>query len=177
MATPPRAIAESLRRELERRLLSASRRAYANVSGYHSQTEGLEGWLEELAWGLEHLDEAARAEADRRVLERLFFGPIVVSVLGRAAAAFPDATARAFAVLTPWVLRWMIGDASTPRPRVTRLPDCTFRRKGGPRLCEQVCRRPAERFCRERLVAVDLRPESGSFACTWTWGEDQVDEA
>lgn len=37
-------------------------------------------------------------------------------------------------------------------------------------LCEQVCRRPTERFSEELGVPVSLTPEEGSLACTWRWG-------
>ena len=169
MTSVSRAITESFRGGLERRMLRASRRAYASVSGHRSPVEGLDGWLEELRWGLDHLDEVDRLEADRRVLTSLFFGSAVLALLRSAARVSPHGTARAIAHVTPRALRWLVGDAST-RGTVNRVPSCTFRRKGGERLCEQVCRRPTEQFCAERLVPLRMQPEPGTLACTWTWG-------
>lgn len=129
---------------------------------------------DEMRWGLAHLDEDARARADRAVFEAIFQGAPGIAVIRRVARLAPRRTAWLFARLTPTSLRFLIGEA-VPRGRSgNHLPACAFREKGGEQLCEHVCRRPTEAFCRDALgVPVTLRPsrDAGSFACDWQWGE------
>ncbi len=125
--------------------------------------------IDEMRWGLEHLDDDARHRADDAVLEAIFLHPAGLALLRVASRVVPGALARLMAAASPRALGWLVGPMDTAAS-VNELRACAFRAEGGEGLCERVCRRPTEAFCRERAVPVRLQPHADSNRCTWTWG-------
>ena len=158
-----------LREAVARWQVGRVRRAYTSVGGPVSAAPGYAGMIEEMRRGLTHLSPPARRLADDRVLAAIFFGPIGVwslRLLGRAA---PGPTARALAAAAPLALAWLVGEIRWTGDRRDVVPECGFRRDGGPELCASVCKAPTERFCGDSGFPVVLTPDPESLRCDWDW--------
>jgi hypothetical protein len=167
---------EIAQRVHDRWRLRSFRRAYTRVSGYRSPTPGYAGLLDELGWGLEHLDPHTRERADEAVLRVSFYGELAIAgleLLGRRTRL----QARLLAAASPLTLRFLVGEIvlDADNPRVNRLPSCRFRREGGERMCREVCREPTEAFTRARRLPVLLEPERAGHGCHWTWGQARTE--
>jgi len=163
-------VLSTLRDRFDRSRIRAARAAYTAVSGWRSQRDGFLGMVDEMQWGLEQLSPEQRDRADHRVLSSIFFGRAGLLALAAARAGAPGLTARTMAWSAPAALRWLVGEITTPEATRNELPRCEFRRVGGDSLCQQVCRRPTERFCASYVVSVRLDPEPNSLRCRWSWG-------
>ena len=165
----------SLLRSYDRFVVSRARDAYTSVSGWRSKAGGFEGMVEEMRWGLGNLSDDTREAADNRVLETIFFGRACLAALARFHRRFPLVARTAMARASPFALHWLVGEIELGTGATNFLPRCEFRRAGGEELCERVCRRPTETFCRTRGFPVTLRPRRGSLGCDWRWGDRRED--
>jgi hypothetical protein len=126
--------------------------------------------VEEMRWGLENLSPEVRDAADHRVLETIFFGRAGVAILAGFQRRFPAIAAIAMARASPLALHWLVGEIQVGPGATNSLPQCEFRTAGGETLCDSVCRRPTESFCRASGLPVTLRPRQGTLGCDWRWG-------
>jgi hypothetical protein len=112
-----------------------------------------------------------------RVLETIFFGRASVAVIAELHRRFPGVASATMARASPLALHWLVGDIELGTGATNSLPRCEFRSAGGEALCERVCRRATETFCRTRGLPVTLRPRKGSLGCDWRWGDPREDPA
>jgi hypothetical protein len=150
------------------------RRAYLGAHDRTSSRTGYGAMVDEMSHGLASWSAAERDLADRRVLDTLFAGAPGVALLRAAFQRWPARAPVWMARTSVAALHFLVGSIGVDPvdPAVNRVARCAFREAGGPALCEHVCRRPTEAYCRAGGFPVKLDPDPGSLACRWTWGAE-----
>jgi hypothetical protein len=169
-------MAERVVRSHDRWRLQRFRQAYVEVSGHRSPTPGYRGLIEEMRWGLEHLDARTRERADDAVLYEAFYGAFGLVSMRWLGVVAGDRLAPWLARAAPITLRFLVGEIETrvDEPAVNVVPECRFRRQGGESLCREVCQGPTEAFTRARGLPVVLEPRREDLGCRWTWGRTRT---
>lgn len=160
---------------IDRVLTYRIRRAYRGGAVPKFPRAGFAGLIEEMQWGLAHLSEQQRREADARVFAALFGGRCGAALLRSAWRAKPGVVEGWMARLSPTALHFLVGDFQFVHPRTNVVPHCAFRELGGEDLCLRVCKQPTEQFTATNLVPLRFTPDPQSMACTWHWGEVTVE--
>jgi len=150
------------------------RRAYSNVSGWHSPIRGYEGFVEELQWGLENLPPKVQARAVHAILVTAFMGHIPVAVLTVVSGFFPRPMARIVTWITPAAFSYLVGPVVRTGGDALDIPKCRFVEEGGDRICLEVCQAPTQAFFERVNVPLAMEPNLETFDCRWRYGRERI---
>ncbi len=152
--------------------LGRLRRAYTDVSGWHSSLPGYDGFIEELQWGLEHLPPAVQAQGVEAILMTAFMGRFSVAALKGLAAVFPGGMARIVTWITPPAFGYLVGRMVRTGTDELDIPLCHFVQAGGSRICLEVCQAPTQTFFGRLHVPLVMDPNLETFECGWRYGRE-----
>ncbi len=162
---------DGARARFERWQIARVRTAYRRSTKVKpARGPGFEAMVDEMRRALESATSQDRQRADEDVLDSIFFAPLGPALLRAAARRWPRPTARLLTQASPTSLRFLVGHLDVASPTTNRVPNCAFRAQGGPRLCQEVCRRPSEGYTAKHGFPVLLEPDADGPGCTWTWG-------